>query len=148
MDGPLLLNIKKYFFSKFLWNNILILLQYEKNTGLYKTIFVSGESVCFSHEELMALKSKKKLIQTATELFNTKPSKGIAYLQEMKLIQPDEPEEVAQFLRTNPQLNKNQMGDYISRREHLHILKAFVESFAFTRLRIDASLRIFLESFR
>ena len=110
--------------------------------------FVSGESVCCSHEELMALKSKKKLIQTATELFNTKPTKGIAYLQEMKLIHPDEPEQVAQFLRTNPQLNKNQMGDYISRREHLHILKAFVESFAFTRLRIDASLRIFLESFR
>ena len=121
---------------------------YEKILVYEKHFLVSGESVCCSHEELMALKSKKKLIQTATELFNTKPTKGIAYLQEMNLIHPDEPEQVAQFLRTNPQLNKNQMGDYISRREHLHILKAFVESFAFTRLRIDASLRIFLESFR
>ena len=65
-----------------------------------------------------------------------------------KLIPPDDPEQVAQFLRTNPQLSKNQMGDYISRREHLHILKAFVESFDFTGMRIDASLRIYLETFR
>ena len=96
----------------------------------------------------MALKSKKKLIQTATELFNTKPKKGIAYMQEMKLIAPDDPEEIAQFLRTNPQLSKNQLGDYISGRDNLHILKAFVESFDFTGLRIDASLRIYLETFR
>ena len=71
-----------------------------------------------------------------------------AYMINEKLIPPDDPEQVAQFLRTNPQLSKNQMGDYISRREHLHILKAFVESFDFTGMRIDASLRIYLETFR
>ena len=90
----------------------------------------------------------KKIIQTATEKFNTKPKDGIAYMINERLIAPDDPEQVAQFLRTNPQLSKNQMGDYISSRQNLHILKAFVESFDFTGLRIDASLRMYLETFR
>lgn len=39
-----------------------------------------------SHEELMALKYKKKLITTATEQFNAKPAKGVSYLQEVGLV--------------------------------------------------------------
>ena len=34
-------------------------------------------NISCSHEELMALKDKKKIIQTATEKFNTKPKDGI-----------------------------------------------------------------------
>jgi brefeldin A-resistance guanine nucleotide exchange factor 1 len=97
----------------------------------------------------MALKYKKKLITTTTEQFNTKPSKGVAYMQEMGLIKtPMDPVEVANFMRTNPHLEKKQMGEYISRRDNLHILEAFVQSFDFAGLRVDESLRIFLEGFR
>jgi len=39
-----------------------------------------------SHEELTALKHKKKLITTATEQFNSKPAKGVSYLQEVGLV--------------------------------------------------------------
>lgn len=39
-----------------------------------------------SHEELMALKYKKKLITTSTEQFNSKPAKGISYLQDVGLV--------------------------------------------------------------
>lgn len=107
------------------------------------------ESDISSHEQLMALKYKKKLITTTTELFNTKPSKGVAYMQEMGLIKtPLDPEELANFMRTNPHLDKKQLGEYISKRDHLTILKAFVESFDFAGLRVDESLRIFLETFR
>ncbi len=102
-----------------------------------------------SHEQLMALKYKKKLITTATEQFNTKPSKGVAYLQEMGLIKtPMDPVEVAQFMRTNPHLDKKQLGEYISSRKNLVILEAFVQSFDFAGLRVDESLRMFLETFR
>ena len=39
-----------------------------------------------THEEVIALKQKKKLITTATEQFNSKPAKGITYLQEVGLV--------------------------------------------------------------
>ena len=38
-----------------------------------------------SHEDLMALKYKKNIINSATEQFNAKPSKAVAYMQEMKV---------------------------------------------------------------
>ena len=102
-----------------------------------------------THEEVMALKHRKKLISTATEQFNTKPTKGVAYMQECNLIQkPLIPDEVVTFMRQNPHLNKQQIGDYISNRKHLDILEAYVKSFDFAGLRIDESLRMFLEAFR
>ncbi|XP_040581498.1 Golgi-specific brefeldin A-resistance guanine nucleotide exchange factor 1 [Lepeophtheirus salmonis] len=102
-----------------------------------------------THEQLMALKHKKKLIGTATEQFNTKPSKGISFMQEAGLFQnPLDPVEVAHFLRENPHLDKKQLGDYISNRKNLNILGAFVKSFDFEHVRIDEALRLFLETFR
>ena len=102
-----------------------------------------------SHEDLMALKYKKNIINSATEQFNTKPSKGVAYMQEMKLWStPLDPKQVATFVRENPHLDKNQIGEYVSNRKNLEILEAFVTSFDFAGLRIDEALRAFLESFR
>jgi len=64
-----------------------------------------------SHEELMALKTKKKFIRTATDQFNAKPAKGIGYLQEVGLLStPLDVVEVAEFLRANPHLDKKQLG--------------------------------------
>ena len=97
----------------------------------------------------MALKHKKKLITTATEQFNTKPAKGIAYMQECKLMMsPPNAGEIVRFMRQNPHLDKNQLGEYISNRKNLDILEAYVKSFDFQGLRIDESLRMFLEAFR
>ena len=101
------------------------------------------------HEQLMALKQTKKIITTATEQFNSKPSKGIAYMQEMGLLQtPMDPMEAARFMRENPHLDKKQIGEYVSNRKNLQVLEAFVCSFEFAGLRVDESLRQFLESFR
>lgn len=97
----------------------------------------------------MALKHKKKLITTATEQFNAKPSKGITYMQECKLMAtPPDAAEIVRFVRQNPHLDKNQLGEYISNRKNLEILEAYVKSFDFHGLRIDESLRMFLEAFR
>jgi len=102
-----------------------------------------------SHEQLMALKHKKKIITTATEQFNGKPSKGIAYMQEMGLIpSPTDPVEVGNFMRENPHLDKKQIGEYVSNRKNLQVLEAYVNGFEFTGMRVDESLRQFLESFR
>jgi len=107
------------------------------------------QQVVPTHESLMAIKHKKKLITTGTDQFNVKPSKGIEYLQESRLLsKPTDPYEVAHWLRENPHLSKNQIGEYISNKKNLDIFKAFVKTFDFTNLRIDESLRIFLQTFR
>ena len=102
-----------------------------------------------THESLMAIKHKKKLYSTGTDQFNVKPSKGISYLQEARLLSnPTDPFEVAHWLRENPHLDKNMIGEYVSNKKNLEILKAFVKSFDFTGMRIDEALRVFLQSFR
>ena len=102
-----------------------------------------------SHHELMTLKQKKKIINAATSQFNAKPAKGVAYLQEMNVFQtPMDPVEVGNFMRENPHLDKKQIGEYVSNRKNLEVLEAFVCSFQFVGLRVDESLRVFLESFR
>jgi brefeldin A-resistance guanine nucleotide exchange factor 1 len=102
-----------------------------------------------THEEVMALKHKKKLITSATEQFNSKPTKGITFMKECGLIKAQaDAAEIAQFMRKNPHLDKKQIGEYISNRKHLDVLDAFVKSFDFNGLRIDESLRLFLETFR
>lgn len=81
-----------------------------------------------SHEELMAVKRKKKLLTTGTEQFNSKPKKGIQFLQEHHLLStPLDPQEVVHFLRENPRLDKKMIGDFISNRSNLEVLEAFVK---------------------
>ncbi|XP_075238410.1 sec7 domain-containing protein garz isoform X2 [Lycorma delicatula] len=102
-----------------------------------------------SHEQLMAIKRKKKLLSTGTEHFNTKPKKGIQFLQDQHLLSsPLDPQEVVMFLRENPHLDKKMIGEFISNRTNLSVLDCFVKSFDFTDTRIDEALRMFLETFR
>ncbi|GIY37714.1 golgi-specific brefeldin A-resistance guanine nucleotide exchange factor 1 [Caerostris darwini] len=102
-----------------------------------------------SHEILMAVKHKKKILLTGTEQFNSQPNKGIMFLQEHGLLkEPLDPQEVASFLRDNPQLDKKMIGEYVSNRKNLKVLEAFVRSFPFEGTRIDEALRQYLETFR
>ena len=99
-----------------------------------------------SVNDILQLKNRKKLLWTATEQFNLKPSKGIQFMQENNLINDDK--DIVAFLRDNPRLDKNKIGEYLSNRKNSKILQSFVESFAFKDLRIDEALRVYLESFR
>lgn len=40
------------------------------------------------------------------------------------------------------------IGEYISSRNNLQIMEAFVKRFDFTEMRIDEALRLYLETFR
>lgn len=81
-----------------------------------------------SHEQLMAIKRKKKLLISGTEQFNVNPKKGVKFLQEHHLLKsPLDPPEVAFFLRENPRLEKKMIGEYISNRSNFEILAAFVK---------------------
>uniref|UniRef100_S4RTD5 Golgi brefeldin A resistant guanine nucleotide exchange factor 1 n=1 Tax=Petromyzon marinus TaxID=7757 RepID=S4RTD5_PETMA len=100
-------------------------------------------------QELAQIKTKKKLLMKGTEKFNVKPKTGIEFLQENKLLAtPMDCTEVARWLRDNPRLDKKMIGEFVSDRKHKELLSAFVKTFTFETLRIDESLRLYLEAFR
>uniref|UniRef100_A0A3B4VGU8 Golgi-specific brefeldin A-resistance guanine nucleotide exchange factor 1 n=1 Tax=Seriola dumerili TaxID=41447 RepID=A0A3B4VGU8_SERDU len=100
-------------------------------------------------QELMEIRTKKKLLITGTEQFNQKPKKGIQFLQEKGLLSnPMDNNQVAQWLRENPRLDKKMIGEYISDRKNMELLDSFVNTFTFQGLRIDEALRLYLEAFR
>ncbi|KAM6916618.1 Golgi-specific brefeldin A-resistance guanine nucleotide exchange factor 1 [Xenentodon cancila] len=100
-------------------------------------------------QELMEIRTKKKLLITGTEQFNQKPKKGIQFLQEKGLLsEPLDNNQVAQWLRENPRLDKKMIGEYISDRKNMELLDSFVNTFTFQGLRIDEALRLYLEAFR
>ncbi|XP_072165610.1 Golgi-specific brefeldin A-resistance guanine nucleotide exchange factor 1-like [Diadema setosum] len=102
-----------------------------------------------SLEELAKLKHKKKLFQAGTELFNQKPSRGIAFLQENGLLpSPSNPVAIAHFVKENPHVDKKMIGEYISSKKNAKILDIFLDLFGFQNTRIDEALRMLLEAFR
>ncbi|XP_067331821.1 Golgi-specific brefeldin A-resistance guanine nucleotide exchange factor 1 isoform X2 [Channa argus] len=100
-------------------------------------------------QELVEIRTKKKLLITGTEQFNLKPKKGIQFLQEKGLLSnPIDNNQVARWLRENPRLDKKMIGEYISDRKNTELLDSFVNTFTFQGLRIDEALRLYLEAFR
>ncbi|XP_003377440.1 putative Sec7 domain protein [Trichinella spiralis] len=119
------------------------------NPELLLCAVAAHETEIPSHEELLRLKMKKRILTNASDLFNQNPSKGIEFLQENGLLSmPYSPNEVVRWLRENPRLNKRKIAEFIVNRKNRPVLDAFVKSFDFRKLRIDESLREFLESFR
>lgn len=104
-----------------------------------------------THDQLMEIKNRKQILTQGTELFNQRPDKGIQFLQEHNYLNPQlDPAEVAHFLRENSSLDKNMIGEYISKKKNVEskILENFVKSFNFESTRIDLALRQYLETFR
>ncbi|XP_056290825.1 Golgi-specific brefeldin A-resistance guanine nucleotide exchange factor 1 isoform X1 [Pseudoliparis swirei] len=100
-------------------------------------------------QELVDIRTKKKLLITGTEQFNQKSKKGIQFLQEKGLLSsPLDNDQVAQWLRENPRLDKKMIGEFVSDRKNMALLDSFVNTFTFQGLRIDEALRLYLEAFR
>ncbi|KAJ7888919.1 hypothetical protein B0H14DRAFT_3127156 [Mycena olivaceomarginata] len=108
-------------------------------------------------ESLIQAKSQKKLIVAAAARFNNKPKKGVAFLEENRLIYtdlpPDAPDSakahnLAVFLKGCALLDERLLGDYISREENLPLLKAFIGLFDFKDKAIADAMRDLLETFR
>lgn len=96
-------------------------------------------------------RAKKMHLRAGVEAFNRKAKEGLAYLQRMGLLpEPLEAGSVAAFLRTAPDLEKGQVGDYLGDNSafHLAVLRAFAATFDFAGRDIDVALRIFLEGFK
>ncbi|KAJ7702369.1 hypothetical protein B0H17DRAFT_1167206 [Mycena rosella] len=108
-------------------------------------------------QSLIQAKSQKKLVVSAAAQFNTKPKKGLAFLEENRLIYTDLPanapesakaHNLAVFLKGCTRLDKRVLGEYISREENLPLLKAFIGLIDFRGVRFADAMRELLETFR
>ncbi|KAF7995834.1 hypothetical protein HCN44_006941 [Aphidius gifuensis] len=111
----------------------------------------STSSILPSRDELINIKTKKRLLALGTEKFNDNPREGITKLAKDGLFgDTDEldPKKIAILLKENPMFDKKSIGEYISRRENTVILDCFVQNFDLRNMRVDQALRPFLEAFR
>ncbi|KAJ2082898.1 GDP/GTP exchange factor for ARF [Coemansia sp. RSA 988] len=94
----------------------------------------------------------KHTMMHAARLFNEKPKEGIAFLQRVGVLTPDNSMEMAQqlagFLHTTPMLNKKLLGEYLSKPSNLEVLQMYIGLFDFSGRRLDEALRRLLGSFR
>jgi brefeldin A-resistance guanine nucleotide exchange factor 1 len=91
----------------------------------------------------------KSIIIRGASKFNENPKGGLAFLATQGVIENVESaEEVARFLKGTSRLDKKVLGDFISKASNENILKAFIEGFNFTGLRVDEALRQLLYAFR
>ena len=100
-------------------------------------------------QRLQAQRIRKKIIKSGAAKFNDDPKLGIAYLVKQGIIDnPDEPLQVAQFLKSTTRISKKMLGEYISKRSNVSLLTAFIGLFDFSSKRIDEALREMLGTFR
>jgi hypothetical protein len=89
--------------------------------------------------------ARHPVIRTFVLQFAKDPDHAISTLFE-KAGRRDDPVALGQLLFKSLELDRAQLGDYLSRRTSKMVLKSYVDSFGFTGLRVDKALRVFLYS--
>ncbi|XP_057662143.1 brefeldin A-inhibited guanine nucleotide-exchange protein 1 isoform X1 [Diorhabda carinulata] len=87
--------------------------------------------------------------ETGIEMFNRKPRKGIAYLQEQGLLGPTH-QDIAKFLHNDERLDKTFIGEFLGDNDDLskQVMYVYVDQMNFTNMDFVAALRHFLDGFR
>lgn len=102
-----------------------------------------------SLETLRSQRRRKRIVIQGTQKFNEDPKAGIAYLSAHGIIEnPDDPAQVARFLKGTSRVSKLILGEYISKRNNEELLDAFVDLFDFAGKNVVEALRELLGAFR
>lgn len=100
-------------------------------------------------ERLRSQRRRKRIIVQGATKFNEKPKTGIAYLASQGIIEdPNDPHQVAKFLRGTSRVSKKVLGEYLSNQSNEALLGAFIELLDFSGKSIVDALRDLLGSFR
>ena len=109
----------------------------------------------FLTKEKIDLNLRKKFqLEEAAKEFNLKPKRGINYLKKHQYINSSTIEQeaisISDFLRNNPNLNKQKIGEFLGEKNDLSLktLKYFAESFNFKGMKIVSAIRFFLSAFQ
>ncbi|KAI7865744.1 uncharacterized protein EV154DRAFT_533008 [Mucor mucedo] len=87
------------------------------------------------------------IMASALRKFETNANLGIQYLVDKGVLTHD-PLSIANFLFKTPDLNRRQLGYYLSDLKNADVYDAFLECFRLVGLRLDEALRILLTTFR
>ena len=93
---------------------------------------------------------KRRLLACADH-FNRSHKKGLAYMQEIKLLpDPLEAAAVARFLKHAPRLDKEVVGEYLGDHKdfNVEVLTEYCGIFDFRGVTLDKALRTFLDGFK
>ncbi|KAL9039278.1 MAG: hypothetical protein Q9180_002625, partial [Flavoplaca navasiana] len=100
-------------------------------------------------KKLQEQRARKKIVIRGASRFNEHPKSGIAFLASQGIIDdPDNVHSVASFLRGTTRISKTVLGDFLSKKAHDQLLRAFMDLFDFNGKRVDEALRELLNSFR
>ncbi|KAL2864685.1 Sec7 domain-containing protein [Aspergillus lucknowensis] len=101
------------------------------------------------NELLRSQRKTKRTIVRGAQKFNENPKAGIAYLASHGIIEnPDDPVQIARFLRSTTRLSKKVLGEFISKRSNEDLLTAFVDLLDFSGKTVVDALRDLLGAFR
>lgn len=112
-----------------------------KNVVLLRNLRFSGER----EEPPSRSVPRNALTQSFVEQFINDADQAIVSLFN-GLGQPDDPLALARLLFRTPEIDRAQLGDYLSRRTSRVVLKHYLDVFGFTGVRVDKALRIFLQT--
>lgn len=119
-------------------------------TSLHSSASSGGnKEVLDSPEQLEVLKQQKEVWETGIDIFNRKPRRGIAFLQEQGLLGGNYLE-VAKWLHSDERLDKTFIGDFLGENDEFckEVMYAYVDLMNFANMDIVTALRHFLEGFR
>lgn len=92
-------------------------------------------------------KMSQVLIQQFIDHFVVDPQQTVHEIVKRGLVK-DDPASIAKLLFLTPELDKKQMGHYLSRPANVKVLKSYLDRFKFHHCRIDDALRVFMLSIR
>ncbi|XP_071174022.1 brefeldin A-inhibited guanine nucleotide-exchange protein 1-like isoform X5 [Mytilus edulis] len=100
-------------------------------------------------EQFETLKQQKEIWEHGIELFNKKPKKGIAYLQEQGLL-GNTPDDLAEWFHSDDRMDTAVVGDFLGENEKINkeVMYAYVDKLDLTEMEFIPALRRFLEGFR
>ncbi|KAH7888569.1 hypothetical protein F5I97DRAFT_721338 [Phlebopus sp. FC_14] len=112
-----------------------------KNVVLLRNLCFSGDR----EEPQARTVPRNALTHAFVEQFAIDPDDAIVSLFN-KSGQHDDPAALALLLFRTPEIDRAQLGDYLSRRTSRVVLKHYLDAFGFTGARVDKALRIFLQT--
>ena len=100
-------------------------------------------------EQYEEVRHQKDIIEQGISLFNMKPMRGLAYLQEHNIVGTSA-SSVAKFFHTNDRLDKTQVGEFLGDIDKFNreVMYEYVDQMDFSGKDIVSALRSFLEGFR
>ncbi|XP_037068688.1 brefeldin A-inhibited guanine nucleotide-exchange protein 2-like [Pollicipes pollicipes] len=100
-------------------------------------------------QQYESLKHKKEIWEQGIDMFNRKPKRGLAFLQEQGLLEAT-PDSVAAFFHDDHRLDRAVLGDYLGDpdQHNREVMYAYVDRLDFNDRDFVAALRLFLDGFR